>query len=203
MLLKICGMKYNENIVEIIPFQPNFMGFIFHKKSPRNIEIVPSVIIPDSIEKVGVFVNASLNFILEKANQMKLSTIQLHGHESPQFCKELKKSFSIIKAFNIDSCFDFNTLTPYEPFVDYFLLDAKGKSAGGNGVPFDWELLKKYTSNIPFLLSGGINATMIKEIKTLHHPQLIGIDINSGVEKAPGLKDSLKIKQLTDELQRR
>jgi len=152
MKLKVCGMRNTENIAELIQIQPDFIGFIFHEKSPRNVLEFPKVKIPSNIKKVGVFVNKKANFIAEKATNFGLDYIQLHGNESPEFCRKIslleegkrEVNLKIIKAFNISENFDFEKLEAYEAFCDYFLFDAFGKKAGGNGITFNWELLQKY-----------------------------------------------------------
>jgi len=194
-------MRNTANINELILTQPDFIGLIFHEASPRNVTETPQTEIPSSTQKVGVFVNKKMNFITEKALNYGLNYIQLHGKESPEFCKSLTtKGFKIIKAFNISKDFNFKTLTAYESFCEYFLFDAFGKQAGGNGIVFNWELLDNYNGATPFLLSGGINESMVEEIKKFKHPQFIGIDINSGFEKEPALKNIKKIKEFKQEL---
>ena len=201
MKVKVCGMREASNINELIKIPIDFIGFIFHEKSSRNVESIPEIEIPKSIKKVGVFVNKSKDFILQKAMEFELNYVQLHGNENPEFCKELSKHLKTIKAFNIKQDFDFEQLKPYEPYCDFFLFDAFGKKAGGNGITFNWELLEKYQGEISFLLSGGINETMTSEIKKIKHPKFIGIDINSGFETQPALKDINKIKLFHNELQ--
>jgi len=209
LLLKVCGMRDTANITELIKLQPDFMGIIFHEKSPRNVLEIPSVEIPSSIKKVGVFVDKDIPNIIEKVKDFKLDGIQLHGSESPNFIKELLnnslleeglREVSLIKAFNISEDFNFEQLQAYEPFCDYFLFDAFGKKAGGNGITFNWELLQKYNGQTPFLLSGGINGDMASKLKQIDHPKFVGVDINSGFEIKPALKDIDKIKKFKKEL---
>ena len=201
MKLKVCGMRNNENLTELIATNPDFIGFIFHKKSLRNIINFPTVKIPSSISKVGVFVNETKTFILDKVKQHELDYVQLHGKESPEYCEFIQKEgVKIIKAFNINEGFDFNELSKYEQYCTYFLFDAFGENAGGNGITFNWIILSKYKGNIPFLLSGGINESMTNKIKEISHPKLAGIDINSQFETRPGLKNISKIKKFTNEL---
>ncbi len=196
MKLKVCGMRDTENIAELIQVQPNFIGFIFHETSPRNVVEIPNVEIPPNIKKAGVFVNKDVDFILKKVKEFDLDYIQLHGNESPEFCSEIKSNgLKIIKAFNISEGFDFTQLQIYEPFCDYFLFDAFGKNAGGNGITFNWALLQNYDGKTPFLLSGGINERMVNDIKKINHPQFSGIDINSGFEVKPALKNIEQIKK--------
>lgn len=194
-------MRYETNIAELIEVQPNFIGFIFHEKSTRNVVKIPEIDIPKTIKKVGVFVNKPAAFILQKVADFKLDYIQLHGNESSQFCNQLKNTnFKIIKAFNIKEDFDFIQLKRYEAFCDIFLFDAFGKNAGGNGIVFNWDLLQNYKGNTPFLLSGGIDETMATEINNINHPKFIGVDINSGFELEPALKNIEKIKLFYNEL---
>ncbi len=200
--LKVCGMRNSNNILELIKVQPNFIGFIFHENSPRNVTTFPDVKIPETIYKAGVFVNQKEDFIAKKSVEFKLDYIQLHGNETPSFCQEMRqKKYKIIKAFNISENFDFKQLQAYEAFCDYFLFDAFGKNAGGNGITFNWKLIENYSGQVPFLLSGGIDETMVKQIKDMEHPQFAGVDINSGFEIEPGLKNIQKIKLFSDELQ--
>jgi phosphoribosylanthranilate isomerase len=200
MKVKVCGMRDKTNIEELITIPLDFIGFIFHEKSSRNIEFKPKVVIPKNIKKVGVFVNKPKDFILKKATEFDLDYIQLHGNESPEFCKELRKHIKIIKAFNIKQNFDFELLKNYESHCDLFLFDAFGKQAGGNGITFNWDLLDNYHGNIPFLLSGGIDGDMTSAIKKIKHPQFIGVDVNSGFEIKPALKNINKIKLFYNEL---
>ncbi len=197
--IKVCGMRDKDNIAELIEVQPDFMGFIFHEKSPRNVTNLPTIDFPENIKKVGVFVNKSQAFIQEKARDFPLDYIQLHGSESPEYCAELKnKGFKIVKAFNIHPDFDFERLNSYESICDFFIFDAFGKEAGGNGIVFNWKLLDNYRGKTPFLLSGGINENMVEEIRKISHPQLLGVDINSGFEIKPGLKNTMKVKQFLE-----
>ena len=150
--IKICGMKFSENVNEIASLQPDYLGFIFYEKSPRNFENnMPNV--PESIQKVGVFVNATLEKIQEKVNEYQLDFVQLHGDESPEFCNLLSQSkIKVIKAFSIDNLFNFNNLNKYNNYCDTFLFDTKGTNYGGNGFTFDWSVLEKYHLDKPYFL---------------------------------------------------
>ena len=195
MKLKVCGMRESTNISELIKVQPNFIGFIFHKASSRNVTEIPSIEIPSNIKKVGVFVNETVDYISDKVAAFGLDYIQLHGNETPEFCVAInKQGLKIIKAFNIHAAFDFTNLKSYEPCCSYFLFDAVGEKSGGNGITFNWELINQYKGYTPFLLSGGINEKMANKIQSIKHPKFIGIDVNSGFEIEPGLKDVEKIK---------
>jgi phosphoribosylanthranilate isomerase len=199
--LKVCGMRNRENIIALSKVKPEFIGFIFHEKSSRNISdnLIQST--PDTIIRVGVFVDENINFILDKIKLHNLNCVQLHGKESTEFCAEVKKlGIDVIKAFNISEQFNFSTLKNYEETCNYFLFDAAGKNAGGNGIVFNWDLISNYTGRTPFLLSGGIDETMTKTIKDLKHPLLVGVDINSGFETKPAVKNIKAIKKFSDSI---
>ena len=200
--LKVCGMRDAENITALAKLQPDFIGFIFHETSPRYCEKIPKTDIPGNIAKTGVFVNKPLAYISLKKADFQLDYIQLHGSENPEFCREVSRAMApVIKAFNLHPGFDFSRLKAYAPFCDFFLFDASGPKAGGNGIAFDWELLKLYEGETPFLLSGGIDETRVAEIKKINHPAFYGVDINSRFEIGPGLKDIDKIKRFKHAIQ--
>lgn len=194
MKLKICGMKYPDNIIEVGSLLPDYMGFIFWEKSARYFNgILPDL--PKSIKKVGVFVNQSQEEISSKILKYDLQAIQLHGHESVEFCQGLRNKIDpkieLIKVFSADDNFDFGVLKPYESVCDYFLFDTKGKLPGGNGTTFDWRILNKYNSTKPFFLSGGIGIEELEAIKEISKTNLpiYAIDVNSKFEIEPGLKN--------------
>lgn len=188
-------MKYEANINEVSALAPNFMGFIFYPKSKRfvGLDFENSHLqnIHNTITKVAVFVNAQPHEITEFSRLYGIETIQLHGDESPEFCRELKKEkFKIIKAFGVDEEFDFKTLNNYTDAVDYFLFDTKTSDYGGSGKAFNWHTLEKYTLEKPFFLSGGLSNTNLAEVNNLQHPQLFAVDLNSKFETEPGLKNT-------------
>ena len=186
--IKICGMRFPENILKVGALLPDFMGFIFWEKSSRYFDgEIPRL--PKYIKKVGVFVDESIENIQSKIEKYNLDCIQLHGTESVEFCQKLKEiPIEIIKVFSIKDNFDFEILREFESVCDYFLFDTKGELPGGNGATFDWNLLKKYPSNKPFFLSGGIGIEEIKLLKIMNLP-VYGIDVNSKFETEPGLKN--------------
>ena len=208
-------MKFKENILAVAALQPNYLGFIFYEKSARFFDgEIP--LLPKSIKKVGVFVNASQDYILKRVKKYNLQTIQLHGSESPEFCKTLKDNLEIhleqnkkiskqhsnpieiIKVFSIKEAFNFKELQPYEKRCDYYLFDTKGKLPGGNGYTFNWEVLKDYPSTKPYFLSGGIGLDevddMISFLSKEESKYCYAIDVNSKFEIEAGLKDEEKIK---------
>lgn len=205
--LKICGMKHPENISEVAKLQPDYMGFIFYKKTPRYFEdSIPEI--SREIKRTGVFVNEDINIILQKIKEHDLNAIQLHGEESDTFCAELKTllvetEVEIIKVFSVKDDFDFGLLEAYETVVDYFLFDTKGKNKGGNGITFNWEVLKEYPSKKSFFLSGGIGPEEVEAISELQayfkengkENLLYAIDVNSKFEEKAGLKNAEKLKE--------
>ncbi len=212
MKLKVCGMKYQDNITEVAALQPDYLGFIFHEQSARHFDkTIPEL--PTSIKKVGVFVNKNIDFILEKVKTYQLNAVQLHGEESPEFCRALRQkchselveeSIEIIKVFFIKNEFNFDILKPFEKVCDYFLFDTKGKLPGGNGYTFNWNVLKDYKSSKPFFLSGGIGLDQIKNIKEFQKSDAsrycYAIDVNSKFEVEPGLKNSEDLKEFINRL---
>ena len=208
--IKICGMKYTDNILEVGSLLPDYMGFIFWEKSARYFDgILPDL--PKSIKKVGVFVNAPQEEILEKITKYDLQAVQLHGNESAEFCQDLKQvlkdenlkqvQIEIIKVFSVDDTFDFDNLKPFEALCDYFLFDTKGKLPGGNGITFDWKVLENYPSSKPFFLSGGIGINEMGDVYEISKTNLpiYAIDVNSKFEIEPGLKN---IQLCTDAMNR-
>ena len=180
----------NQNPIEVAQLQPDYLGFIFWEPSSRYFGgDMPEL--PDSIKKVGVFVDAPLEEVLATINQYGLDAVQLHGKESPKYCQTLKDNFlsfraqsrkkkvvpcdevstaldltilEIIKVFSIKDDFDFSVLKDYENVCDFFLFDTKGKLPGGNGYAFDWSVLENYPSTKPFFLSGGIGLDSVEEL---------------------------------------
>jgi phosphoribosylanthranilate isomerase len=193
MKLKVCGMRYEDNIQLIASIHPDYMGFIFFEGSSRHVS-ASTPTLPLTIKKVGVFVNASYDRIVEKINTHNLQAVQLHGEETPEFCKSLRAlNVEIIKVFSIKNKFNFDVLTPYETVCDYYLFDTKGPLAGGNGYCFDWSVLELYPSKKPYFLSGGIgleNADQLQEFKTsVAATYCHAVDVNSKFEIAPAKKN--------------
>lgn len=196
-------MKYRENIEAISALKPDYLGFIFYANSLRNYEDKPIETSPKT-KKVGVFVNASLDEILEKTKTHQLKVIQLHGDESDDFCAKLKQfqpEVEIWKALPVDESFDFEAMNIYQN-ADAILLDTKGKKYGGNGKKFDWTILEKYQLDKDIILSGGISPDDWFEIQNLSKkiPQIKTIDINSKFELSPGLKDVEMVKEFLNEM---
>ncbi|APQ16444.1 phosphoribosylanthranilate isomerase [Maribacter hydrothermalis] len=208
MKLKICGMKLNT--AEVAQLRPDYLGFIFWEPSSRFFEgEIPEL--PHTINKVGVFVDAELDYVIDLVSKHQLQGLQLHGHETPEYCikiaaelKKLNQKVDIIKVFSIKEEFDFEELKPYENVCDYFLFDTKGKLPGGNGYTFNWPVLKNYPSTKPFFLSGGIGLNNLDKInefaKTPESKYCYAIDVNSKFEVEPGLKNIEELQKFKEAL---
>lgn len=198
MITKVCGMRDAQNIRDVEALGIDWIGMIFWPKSKRYVAEVPSYL-PEHLKKVGVFVDSTLDDILQHISDYQLDIIQLHGQESPDFAKALKPH-TIIKAFNIEKADDLLQTEKYKGIADYFLFDTKGKTVGGNGQKFDWSVLTAYRGKTPFLLSGGIGPEDVESVKLFHHPRCIGIDLNSRFESEPGFKDINQLKTFINKL---
>ena len=203
MYFKICGIKEIKTINCCTKNKVNFFGLIFYKKSPRNINLekaseLISFVKNKNINPVGVFVNEELDTIIAKIKKLKLKYIQLHGDENNQYISKLKNIFriKIIKVISISSQKDLNKIKKYVD-ADFFLFDYKAKKRelpGGNAKSFDWKILKNLKINKPWFISGGINVSNIGIIKKFVNPD--GIDLSSGVEEMPGVKNNKMIDNL-------
>jgi len=207
MKIKVCGMRDGENIRRVAALGVDWIGMIFWDKSPRYVTMIPTDagIIPDradttpktDIKRVGVFVDEMPQNIITRAVNFELDLIQLHGHETPTMIRNLRctldpdirPGIQFIKAISVSCRDDIAAYKPYEDCVDYFIFDTKCPTVGGSGAQFDWSVLEAYNGNKPFLLSGGIGPDDAERVRAFHHPQCIGIDLNSRFETAPGVKD--------------
>ena len=194
MKIKVCGLNDVVNVTEVVQLQPNFIGFIFYDKSPRNCTMASPVVRDlklNGTKKVGVFVNEPKDKLLRTVNEFGLDYVQLHGGESVAYCKALiTAGLKLIKVFSIDDSFDMNDTSAFQ-FCDYLLFDTKGKNPGGNGTQFNWDMLNKYKGNIPFILSGGLELMHLSSLQEISqsYPLLSVLDINSKFEIKPGLKN--------------
>jgi len=197
--IKVCGMRDHDNIMRVASLSPDYLGFIFYPHSPRFAGwdfIVPQELSP-TVKRVGVFVNETSEEILRRANFAGFDHAQLHGSESVAQCAELKAAgLKVIKVFSVGEDFDFKVTNEYKQAVDFFLFDTKGKYYGGNAKTFDWNILSQYDQEVPFFLSGGLSPDNIEDVKQLIDMNLFALDLNSGVEVNPGLKDAGKIETI-------
>ena len=210
MKIKVCGMRDGKNIREVEALGVDYIGMIFWSGSPRNVTMVPTHagIIPDRASlspltshhsplRVGVFVDEMPQSIITRVVNYQLDVVQMHGHESPTVIRNLRATLDpdfrpgiqFWKAVSIASTDDLNACEQYFNCVDAFVFDTRCDSVGGSGRQFDWQLLEAYQGPVPFLLSGGIGPDDAARVKAFHHPQCIGIDLNSRFETAPAVKD--------------
>jgi phosphoribosylanthranilate isomerase len=201
--IKICGLTTREALDAAIDAGASHVGFIFFAKSPRNIEPEDAAALSAAAKRrarsVAVTVDAGDAFLDALVAAMKPDMIQLHGKESPQRVADVKSRYGlpVMKAFAIASAQDLAAIAPYRGIADRFLFDAKPPKGsdlpGGNGVSFDWKLLAGLDPDIDYMLSGGLNAANIGDALALAAPP--GIDVSSGVESAPGIKDTALIEE--------
>lgn len=195
LLVKVCGMREDENIHQLTQLAIDYIGHIFYPKSTRYIADAKLLNSNPDIKKTGVFVNASLEEITQAIESYQLQSIQLHGDESVELIQQLNQSgVEIIKAFGVNNDFDWNSLEPYLDHIDYLLFDSKSSQYGGTGERFNWDKLKEYPYDKPYFLSGGLSLENIQEAVEFEDSRLIGLDLNSRFEISPGLKDIEKIK---------
>ncbi|NML66428.1 phosphoribosylanthranilate isomerase [Hymenobacter sp. RP-2-7] len=205
MKIKVCGMRQAGNLAAIAGLDPDFLGFIFSPKSARYmgemLEPCHVKSLPAHIGRIGVFVDDTLASIQAASISFGLDYAQLHGHETPAFCQQVRATgLGVIKAFAVGPGFDFSSVAAYAPVCDYFLFDTKGELPGGNGQAFDWQLLHAYQGPLPFFLGGGLGPANLSEVLAFRHPYLYAFDFNSQLETAPGLKDVARTRDLLTRL---
>ncbi len=202
--IKVCGITKAEDARYAASLGYDAIGFIFYPKSPRYIapEKVKDIIaqLPPFVNTVGVFVNETIDKITEICNITKISTVQLHGEEEPEFCNRVP--VRVIKAFGIDDHFSFSKLAKYHNSnVSAFLLDKHSPElVGGTGQSFDWRLAKEARQYGRIILAGGINPFNV--ITAISEAEPYGIDVNSGVEILPGEKNRNKLRTLLENVRR-
>jgi len=195
-------MKYTQNRQEVEKLDVDFLGYIFYGLSKRFVGETPEPgLFSTEKPKVGVFVDENAFEILALSKNLGFEWIQLHGKENPKTCQLLKRQgLKIIKAFSVDENFDFENTLQYEKVANYFLFDIKTENHGGSGQKFNWSVLDKYDGHIPFFLSGGIGPEDAESILKISHPKLTGVDVNSGFEDEPGLKNIEKLEKFIIEI---
>jgi Phosphoribosylanthranilate isomerase len=198
--IKVCGIR--DQASELDRLGVDYIGHIFWEGSSRHLTDEASKPFKEqqlNAKRVGVFVNPSIEEIQHRCEKYALDAVQLHGAESPDFCKGLRSAFEgeIWKAFAVDESFDFESTKPFEDVIEQFVFDARGKLPGGNGTAFNWSLLETYEGSTAYLLSGGIGPGSIDEIQAFMHTpyakKCVGLDLNSKFEIRPGEKDIAKL----------
>lgn len=208
MRVKVCGMTQPEQVDQLAAAGATFAGFIFYPKSPRyvfkhmNITQIRKV---NNINKVGVFVNASIEEVLHIVDECRLHMVQLHGDEPPKYCEKIADYVSVVKAFRLSDNDSVEwMIKPYMDVCDMFMFDTMGAGYGGTGKKFDWSVLKGSTIGKPFFLSGGIDPGDEEELKAFSQEPvakaLFAVDINSKFEVSPGVKDMDMVRTFIDHM---
>ncbi len=208
MRVKVCGITQQEQLIKLPETGATFAGLIFYPKSPRYVlrQITTSQIKKENnINKVGVFVNASVEEVLHMVDECRLHMVQLHGDETPRFCEKIADYISVVKAFRISDSDNIGwRIKDYMEVCDMFMFDTEGAGYGGTGKKFNWEKLKDVAVGKPYFLSGGIEPTDVEKLRqfsTLPEAKgLFAIDINSRFELVPGIKDLSVIKKFIQQL---
>lgn len=202
MIIKVCGMRDADNIRAVESLGVDWMGFIFYGPSSRNVEILPSYM-PQNTKRVGVFVDEDPLTVSIRVKQFGLDIVQLHGSEDVRYIGRIRAlcpGITVVKALSIASARDLEQASAYSGMVEYLLFDTKAKLVGGNGVQFDWSILKSYRGTVPFILSGGIGPDDAGRVKDFGHPMMEGIDLNSRFESSPALKDVERLKSFLSQI---
>jgi phosphoribosylanthranilate isomerase len=208
MRVKVCGITQVEQLSILPEIGAAFAGLIFYPKSPRYVlrHMTTSQIKKEAnTNKVGVFVNASIEEVLQMVDECRLHMVQLHGDESPRYCEKLADYISVIKAFRISETGNINwRIKEYSNVCDMYMFDTEGAGYGGTGKKLNWEKLQNVVVGKPYFLSGGIEPTDVEKLKEFltrsESKALFAIDINSKFETLPGIKDIELIKNFTDQL---
>ncbi|WP_448116008.1 phosphoribosylanthranilate isomerase [Mesorhizobium amorphae] len=207
--IKICGLRTDEALAAALDNGASHVGFIFFAKSPRNIAPAEAGRLRQAArgkaKAVAVTVDADDAFLGEIVAAMAPDMLQLHGSESPERVAEVKARYGlpVMKALSLREAGDLAAIAPYRGVADRFLFDAKppkgSELPGGNGVSFDWRILTSLDADLDYMLSGGLNADNVGEALAIANPP--GLDISSGVESAPGIKDIRLIAEFFEAVQ--
>jgi phosphoribosylanthranilate isomerase len=202
MRLKVCGMTQPAQIDELVEIGATFAGMIYYPKSPRYVlrhmttNHIKGI---KNINKVGVFVNASVDEVRHMVDECRLHMVQLHGDETPKYCEKIADYISVVKAFRISPGDNIAwKIKDYMDVCDMFLFDTEGAGYGGTGKKFDWKMLQGLQIGKPYFLSGGIGPDDVETIKEFASDTaakaLFAIDVNSKFEESPGIKDMQKVR---------
>lgn len=205
MRIKVCGMTNTEQVMQLDTMGVEFAGFIFYPKSPRYVfrhMSRPDIkkIKGQHINKVGVFVNAPVEELLQTVDDCGLHLVQLHGDETPKYCEKVADYVGVIKAFRLrDDDQVLWKVKDYQDIADMFLFDTDGTGYGGTGKKFNWSMLQGLRINKPFFLSGGIGPDDVEGLASFSKDtvakDLFSIDVNSKFETIPGLKDMMAVEK--------
>lgn len=202
--VKICGLKDSGAVSTAVEGGASHVGFVFFPPSPRAVDpetagrlVLP---VPDSVCVVGLFVDPDDALLRDVLSRVRIDCLQLHGHETPERVAEIRDLFGkrVLKAIPVATGADLHAIEAYAPVSDALLFDAKlsGTLPGGNGISFDWTLLQDVSLDLPWFLAGGLTPENVGQAISLLHPDIV--DVSSGVERAPGLKDPVLIRRFLE-----
>ncbi len=208
MRVKVCGITQEELLQQLPAAGVSFAGFIFYPKSPRYVlryMTTSQIKKENTLNKVGVFVNASVDEILQMVDECRLHMVQLHGDETPKFCEKIADYISVVKAFRFSETDNIGyRIQEYMEYCDMFMLDTEGVGYGGTGKKLNLEKLHNVAIGKPYFLSGMIepgDAPALNEfILRPEAKALFAVDINTKFEQMPGIKDISLIKKFTQQL---
>lgn len=208
MRVKVCGITQLEQFEKMNGIGVTFAGLVFYPKSPRYVlrHMTTSQIKKENnINKVGVFVNAAIEEVLQMVDECRLHMVQLHGDETPRYCEKIADYISVVKAFRVSETDNLGWRTQeYMSVCDMFMFDTEGVGYGGTGKKFNWDQLRGVEVGKPFFLSGGIEPIDVEKIKEFSSRQeakaLFAVDINSKFEMVPGVKDMDAIEKFVKQL---
>ncbi|HMG82545.1 MAG TPA: phosphoribosylanthranilate isomerase [Ferruginibacter sp.] len=208
MRLKVCGITQEEQMTQLADAGATFGGFIFYPKSPRyalRTMTTNQIKKENNINKVGVFVNATVEEVLQMVDECRLHIVQLHGDETPKYCEKIADYISVVKAFRVSETDNIGwRIQEYMNVCDMFMFDTEGVGYGGTGKKFNWDMLNNTEVGKPYFLSGGVEPTDAEKLKLFEEkPEakaLFAVDINSKFEIAPGIKDMELIKKFAQEI---
>jgi phosphoribosylanthranilate isomerase len=208
MRVKVCGITQEDQLIKLPGTGATFAGLIFYPKSPRYVlrqMTTTQIKKENNVNKVGVFVNASVEEVLHMVDECRLHMVQLHGDETPRYCEKIADYISVVKAFRISDSDNIGwRIKDYMDVCDMFMFDTEGAGYGGTGKKFDWGKLRDVAVGKPYFLSGGIEPGDVEKLKEFSRlPEakgLFAIDINSKFEILPGVKDMEKIKKFIQQL---
>ena len=200
MIVKVCGMREAQNLSDVEALGVDLIGMIFWRGSRRYVSEPPACPSCPSrtARRVGVFVGASVDEVVQHVRDYGLAYVQLHGDETPAYARTLREALrhdhhadvSIIRAIHVRDAATLQQVTAeWQGMADLFLFETPTAGYGGSGESFDWSLLRHYQGDTPFLLSGGIGPQSMEALRRFRHPQWVGVDLNSRFESAPALKD--------------
>ncbi len=200
--VKICGLSTDESVETAVAAGADLVGFVFFPKSPRAVTLDQAARLARRIERpteiVALLVDPDDRLIARVLDQIPVDRLQLHGTETPERCTAIRSRFQkpVMKALGIATQQDFLRAATYQGHIDYYLFDAKPAAQaplpGGNGVPFDWHLMAGRDFAHPWMLSGGLTAANLAP--AVHTSGARAVDVSSGVERSPGIKDEAAIR---------